>query len=545
MPKQYIGSIDQGTSSTRFLLFEAKTGDVVASHQVELPHILPQEGWVEMDPVVIMDSVNTCIDKTMEKAEKQGIKKHEIKAVGITNQRETTIVWDKTTGQPLHNAVVWLDMRTAETSEKLIKSCPGEDKLYLQPRCGLPISTYFSAVKMRWLFDNVPAVEFAFEEDRLMVGTVDTWVIWNLTGGLKGGQYVTDVTNASRTMLMNINSLKWDPALCKFFGVHERMLPRIASSAEVYGQLASGALKGTPLSGCLGDQQAALVGQQCFNVGDAKNTYGTGCFLLYNTGPKPVLSNHGLLTTVGYQFGKHGEPVYALEGSVAIAGAAVRWLRDNLQIIKTSEEVGVLADKVSSSAGVYFVPAFSGLYAPYWRPDARGCIVGMTQYTNKNHIARATLEAVCFQLCEILNAMNMDCGIPLASLKVDGGMTINSTMMQIQADLLGIPVVRPSMAETTALGAAIAAGIAVGVFKENEIGLSISTSTFKSKIDQQERTKRMHGWKKAIHRALGWTLPVGEDHTVKSGSGCPVVPFSLGAACAVAVTFAYCMMRNR
>uniref|UniRef100_A0A8C1M6A3 glycerol kinase n=1 Tax=Cyprinus carpio TaxID=7962 RepID=A0A8C1M6A3_CYPCA len=399
-----VAAIDQGTSSTRFLVFNAKTAELLSHHQVEIKQSFPKEGWVEEDPKEILQSVYECMDRTCEKLTQLNIDISNIKAVGVTNQRETTLVWDKETGEPLYNAIVWLDLRTQSTVERLINKTPGRNKNHL--KTGLPISTYFSAVKLRWLMDNVEKVHEAVLSHRAMFGTVDSWLIWCLTGGKKGGVHCTDVTNASRTMLFNIHTMDWDPELCN---------------------------------------------------------YGTGCFLLKNVGTKPVMSDHGLLTTVAYKLGRDKPACYALEGSVAIAGAVVRWLKDNLGIIQTSTELEKLAADVGTSYGCYFVPAFSGLYAPYWEPSARGIICGLTQFTNRSHLAFAALEAVCFQTREILDAMNQDSGIHLSQLQVDGGMTSNRLLMQLQADILCIPVVKPSMPETTALGAAMAAGAAEGV----------------------------------------------------------------------------------
>uniref|UniRef100_A0A8B9KZI0 glycerol kinase n=1 Tax=Astyanax mexicanus TaxID=7994 RepID=A0A8B9KZI0_ASTMX len=401
-----VAAIDQGTSSTRFLVFNAKTAELLSHHQVEIQQSFPKEGWVEEDPKEILQSVYECMDRTCEKLTQLNIDISNIKAIGVTNQRETTLVWDKETGEPLYNAIVWLDLRTQSTVERLINKTPGRNKNHLKHKTGLPISTYFSAVKLRWLMDNVDEVHKAVLSHRAMFGTIDSWLIWCLTGGKKGGVHCTDVTNASRTMLFNIHTMDWDPDLCN---------------------------------------------------------YGTGCFLLRNTGSKPVMSDHGLLTTVAYKLGRDKPACYALEGSVAIAGAVVRWLKDNLGIIQTSTELEKLAASVGTSYGCYFVPAFSGLYAPYWEPSARGIICGLTQFTNKSHLAFAALEAVCFQTREILDAMNQDSGIPLNQLQVDGGMTSNRLLMQLQADILCIPVVKPSMPETTALGAAMAAGAAEGV----------------------------------------------------------------------------------
>uniref|UniRef100_UPI0037E78840 glycerol kinase isoform X1 n=1 Tax=Semicossyphus pulcher TaxID=241346 RepID=UPI0037E78840 len=518
-----VAAIDQGTSSTRFLVFNSKTAELLSHHQVEIKQSFPKEGWVEEDPKEILQSVYECMERTCEKLTQLNIDISNIKAIGVTNQRETTLVWDKETGEPLYNAIVWLDLRTQSTVERLINKTPGRNKNHLKHKTGLPISTYFSAVKLRWLMDNVDEVREAVVSHRAMFGTVDSWLIWCLTGGKSGGVHCTDVTNASRTMLFNIHSMDWDPELCKYFGIPMEILPRVRSSSEIYGlmkissSLKSGALSGIPISGCLGDQSAALVGQMCFQDGQAKNTYGTGCFLLRSTGAKPVMSDHGLLTTVAYKLGRDKPACYALEGSVAIAGAVVRWLQDNLGIIESSEELEKLAASVGTSYGCYFVPAFSGLYAPYWEPSARGIICGLTQFTNKSHLAFAALEAVCFQTREILDAMNQDSGIPLTQLQVDGGMTSNRLLMQLQADILCIPVVKPSMPETTALGAAMAAGAAEGVsvWSLSPEDLSeVTSEKFEPQINPEESEYRYARWKKAVQKSMNWetTEPVGNGN---------------------------------
>ncbi|XP_033935043.1 glycerol kinase isoform X1 [Pseudochaenichthys georgianus] len=518
-----VAAIDQGTSSTRFLVFNAKTAELLSHHLVEIKQSFPKEGWVEEDPKEILQSVYECMERTCEKLTQLNIDISNIKAIGVTNQRETTLVWDKETGEPLYNAIVWLDLRTQSTVERLINKTPGRNKNHLKHKTGLPISTYFSAVKLRWLMDNVDEVHDAVVSHRAMFGTVDSWLIWCLTGGKSGGVHCTDVTNASRTMLFNIHTLDWDPELCTYFGIPMEILPKVRSSSEIYGlmKLCSsrkcGALSGIPISGCLGDQSAALVGQMCFQEGQAKNTYGTGCFLLRNTGPKPVMSEHGLLTTVAYKLGRDQPACYALEGSVAIAGAVVRWLQDNLGIIKSSEELEQFAASVGTSYGCYFVPAFSGLYAPYWEPSARGIICGLTQFTNKYHVAFAALEAVCFQTREILDAMNQDSGIPLTQLQVDGGMTSNKLLMQLQADILCIPVVKPSMPETTALGAAMAAGSAEGVsvwsLKPEDLS-EVTSEKFEPQINPEESEFRYARWKKAVQKSMNWetTEPVGNGN---------------------------------
>ncbi|KAK7161746.1 hypothetical protein R3I94_004426 [Phoxinus phoxinus] len=512
-----VAAIDQGTSSTRFLVFNAKTAELLSHHQVEIKQSFPKEGWVEEDPKEILQSVYECMDRTCEKLTQLNIDISNIKAIGVTNQRETTIVWDKETGEPLYNAIVWLDLRTQSTVERLINKTPGRNKNHLKHKTGLPISTYFSAVKLRWLMDNVEKIHEAVLSHKAMFGTVDSWLIWCLTGGKKGGVHCTDVTNASRTMLFNIHTMDWDPELCTYFDIPMEILPKVRSSSEIYGLMKSGPLTGVPISGCLGDQSAALVGQMCFKDGQAKNTYGTGCFLLKNVGTKPVMSDHGLLTTVAYKLGRDEPAYYALEGSVAIAGAVVRWLKDNLGIIQTSSELEKLAADVGTSYGCYFVPAFSGLYAPYWEPSARGIICGLTQFTNRSHLAFAALEAVCFQTREILDAMNLDSGIHLAQLQVDGGMTSNRLLMQLQADILCIPVVKPSMPETTALGAAMAAGAAEGVsvWSLNPDDLTeVTSEKFEPQINPEESELRYARWKKAVQRAMNWetTEPVNNGN---------------------------------
>eukprot|EP00055_Hartaetosiga_balthica_P015878 m.97228 g.97228 ORF g.97228 m.97228 type:complete len:550 (+) comp8984_c1_seq1:86-1735(+) len=536
-------SIDQGTSSTRCGVW-TNDGQCIASHQIPLQSLFPQSGWVEQDPSLVFEDVMTCIEVTCKNLVVKGIPVSSIKSIGITNQRETTIAWDKESGKPLHNAIVWSDTRTTPTVERLIAETPTNDKCHFQKRCGLPISTYFSAVKIRWLLDNVDVIRLEANGGRCMFGTMDTWLIWHLTGGISGGKYVTDVTNASRTMLMNINTLEWDSVLCKFFGVKMDWLPTICSSAEVYGNVAKGVLKGIPIAACLGDQHAALVGQKCFRKGEAKNTYGTGCFLLSNTGKNPVFSRHGLLTTVGYKLGKDQKCVYALEGSVAVAGSCITWLRDNLNIIEKEHEVEKLASSVANTAGVYFVPAFSGLLAPHWRPDARGIIVGLSHSSTKAHIARAALEAVCFQTREVLEAMAKDCTFAISSLRVDGGMTNNSLMLQFQADILGVPVLKPHNIETTSFGAALAAGLHVGWSLEEN---NDTVKELQPKFSVDERDEQYARWKAAVQRSLGWErgttrINVIQPSMVKKQPSNPIrtgVMIALGVAGVLVAVFAY------
>ncbi|KAI4470002.1 sugar kinase [Holotrichia oblita] len=509
-----VGSIDEGTSSTRFLVFAAKTAEVLTYHQVSIPHITPKEGWVEQDPEVILHSVIETINVTCDNLIKLDISPEDIVATGITNQRETTVVWDSVTGKPLHNALVWLDMRTASTVDQILQNGK-RNKNFLKNVCGLPVSTYFSALKIRWLIDNVEGVRRAISEDRCLFGTIDTWLIWNLTGGVNGGLHLTDVTNASRTMLMNIDTLKWDPQLCKIFDIPMSILPEIKSSSEIYGYISESVLKGIPISG-VSDQQAALVGQMCFHQGQAKSTYGTGCFLLYNTGTAIVQSSHGLLTTVAYQLGKDAPPIYALEGSIAIAGVAMQWLRDNLGVIKNVTESMDIAQSTGEVGEVYFVPAFSGLYAPYWRKDARSVICGLTEETKPGHIVRGALESVAFQVRDILEAMALDCGYPLQKLLVDGGMTANNFLMQIQADYCGIPVVRPLMSETTSLGAAMAAGNAKGVEVWDLDNVQpVPSDCFIPSITEDQRDIRYSRWKMAIARSLDWVEDRDDENTGK------------------------------
>ncbi len=489
---KYVAAIDQGTTSTRFIIFD-HAGTIVASDQQEHKQIYPKPGWVEHDPLEIWERTQEVMRAALTRA---GIDSSEVAAVGITNQRETTVVWEKATGKPVYNAIVWQDTRTAEICNELART-GGQDRL--RAKTGLPLATYFSGPKIKWILDNIPAARERAEKGELLFGNIDTWIIWNLTGA-----HVTDVTNASRTLLMNLESLDWDDELLSLLDVPRQMLPRIASSSEVYGQ-ARGVLGGIPVSGDLGDQHAALFGQTCFHAGEAKNTYGTGCFMLMNTGEKPVASQNGLLTTLGYKIGQQ-PAVYALEGSIAIAGALVQWLRDNLGMIEKSTDVENLARSVTDSAGIYFVPAFSGLFAPYWRSDARGAIVGMTRFVNKGHIARATLEATAYQTLEVLEAMEKDSGVRLKALKVDGGMVFNDLLMQFQADLVNVPVIRPKVAETTALGAAYAAGLAVG-FWQNFDELRANWGKGKEWQPQMDAAKREElyvGWKKAVTRTFDW-----------------------------------------
>ena len=494
---KYAAAVDQGTTSTRFMVFD-HAGKVVTVDQKELEQIYPKPGWVEHNPMEIWERTQEVIAGALKKG---GIDPKDIAAVGITNQRETTVVWEKATGKPVYNAIVWQDTRTDQICNELAKN-GGQDRF--REKVGLPLATYFSGPKVKWILDNVAGAREKAEKGEILFGNIDTWVIWNLTGGPNGGVHVTDVSNASRTMLMNLETLDWDPDMLAAMTIPAAMLPAIKPSAAVYGQ-AKGALEGIPVAGDLGDQQAALFGQTCFSTGEAKNTYGTGCFMLLNTGTKPVQSKNGLLTTLGYKIGDQAA-VYCLEGSIAITGALVQWLRDNLKMFDFSKHVEEYATAVEDSGGIYFVPAFSGLFAPYWKSDARGVIVGLTRYITRNHIARAALEATAYQTREVLDAMNKDSGVALTALKVDGGMVFNNTLMQFQADVLGVPVIRPTVAETTALGAAYAAGLAVGFWKAVE---DLRENWGKDhewtpKMDADHREKIYAGWKKAVTRTFDW-----------------------------------------
>ena len=497
---KYVAAIDQGTTSTRCMIFN-HSGESVAMHQMEHEQIFPKPGWVEHDPMEIWARTEDVVKGAMERA---GITAKDLAAVGITNQRETTVVWDKNTGKPLHNAVVWMDTRNDKVVAEMAKD-GGQDRF--RPQVGLPLATYFSGLKVKWLLDNVPAIREAADAGNALFGNIDTWLIWNLTGGVNGGAHVTDVTNASRTMLMNLDTLSWNTDIAAAMGIPMSMLPTIKSSSEVYGYtLDDGPFGGRiPVAGDLGDQQAATVGQACFSPGEAKNTYGTGCFMILNTGEEPVPSNNGLLTTLCYKFGDQ-PAVYALEGSIAITGALVQWLRDNLKMIKSAPEVEELAKTVDDNGGIYFVPAFSGLYAPYWKDDARGVIAGLTRYVNRGHFGRATLEATAYQTREVLDAMNADSGVDLTALKVDGGMVFNNLLMQFQADVLGVPVIRPKVAETTALGAAYAAGLAVGFWKNtDEMRENWGVDkTWDPNKDSNASTDLYKMWKKAVTRTFDW-----------------------------------------
>ena len=496
--RDYIGAIDQGTTSTRFIVFD-RSGRVVSIAQREHEQIYPRPGWVEHDPAEIQRRLKEVIAEAMSAKE---LRPKDLAAIGITNQRETTLVWNRATGKAVYNAIVWQDTRVAETVAELAAG-GGQDRY--RARTGLPLSTYFSGLKIRWILDNVPGAREGAEAGHLIFGNMDTFVLWNLTGGVQGGLHLTDVTNASRTQLMDLRTLDWDEGMLEEFGIPRVMLPKIVSSSEVYGAAQLEAIQGVPIAGDLGDQQAALFGQACFHPGEAKSTYGTGCFMLMNTGEKIVPSKCGLLTTVGYKIGK-SPAVYALEGSIAITGALVQWLRDNLGLIEKSAEIETLALTVHDNGGVYFVPAFSGLYAPYWKDSARGVIAGLTRFVNKGHIARAVLEATAFQVREVLDAMETDSGIELADLRTDGGMVGNQLLMQFQADIIHKPVVRPVVQETTALGAACAAGLAVGFFAgTGDLAANWAEQCrWTPTMDEAERDREYHFWKKAVTRTFDW-----------------------------------------
>ncbi len=494
----HIVAIDQGTTSSRAIVFDER-GTIVAIGQREHEQIFPRAGWVEHDAAEIWENTDAVIESALDAA---GIRADDVAAIGITNQRETAVVWDRTTGEPVCNAIVWQDTRTQPLIDRL--AADGGIRRFAETT-GLPLATYFSASKIAWILDNVDGARERAERGELLFGTPDTWVLWNLTGGVDGGVHATDVTNASRTLLMDLRTLDWDEKLLEAFGVPPSMLPSIRSSSEVYGEAKGTALDGTPIASILGDQQAATFGQAAFDRGESKNTYGTGNFLIVNTGEEIVESENGLITTVAYQLGD-AKPVYALEGSIAVTGSLVQWLRDNLGLFDSAPDVESLALSVEDNGGVYIVPAFSGLFAPYWRPDARGAILGLTRYANKGHIARAALEAVAFQTREVLDAVAADTGATLEELRVDGGMVANDTLMQFQADVLGVPVIRPAVIETTALGAAYAAGLAVGVWSDLDELREMwrEDARWMPSIEDDERARLLARWRKAVTRTFDW-----------------------------------------
>jgi glycerol kinase len=498
----YVGALDQGTTSNRFIIFD-HGGNIVGLDQKEHEQIFPQPGWVEHNPMEIWRNTREVIRGALANA---GLTGSDLAAIGITNQRETTVIWDKNSGEPFSNAVVWQCTRTDEICKQLMRD-QGQNRF--REKTGLPIATYFSGPKIKWILDNVAPARMAADKGQALFGTMETWIIWWLTGGPDGGTHVTDVTNASRTMLMDLQTLQWDPEILQAMDIPTQILPRIVPSSDstTWGtSLKDGPLEANiPVCGALGDQQAALVGQTCFDMGEAKNTYGTGCFLLLNTGTTPTVSRQGLLTTLGYQINDQA-PVYCLEGSIAITGALVQWLRDNLGLISSAPEIETLAQTVEDNGGAYFVPAFSGLFAPYWRSDARGVIAGLTRYVNKGHIARAVLEASAYQTCDIVKAMNKDSGVALSRLKVDGGMVANEILMQFQSDMLNVPVIRPKVSETTALGAAYAAGMAVGFWSgEEELRQNwAEDKTWQPAMAPEVREKYYREWKKAVDRTFDW-----------------------------------------
>jgi glycerol kinase len=495
--QKYVAAIDQGTTSSRCIIFD-HGGGIVAVDQREHRQIFPRPGWVEHDATEIWSKVQAVVAGALARA---GLRASQLSALGITNQRETTLLWDRATGKPVHNAIVWQDTRTASLCDQL-GGADGQDRF--RDRTGLPLASYFSGPKALWLLENVPGLRARAERGEIAFGTIDSWLIWNLTGGPDGGRHVTDVTNAGRTLLMNLETLRWDPSILSAMNLPEAMLPEIRSSAEVYGT-AVGQLEGVPVASALGDQQAAVFGQACYDVGSAKNTYGTGSFLLLNTGNRPVPSKSGLLTTMGYKIGDEA-PVYCLEGSIAVTGSLVQWFRDQLGIIRSAHEIEPLAASVEDNGGAYVVPAFSGLFAPYWRSDARGVITGLTRYVTKAHLARAVLEATSWQTREVVDAMHQDSGVRITTLKVDGGMTANNLLMQHQADVLDVPVIRPRVSETTCLGAAYAAGLATGVWG----GLDELKSHWRKDAEwlpgmaASVRDREYRNWRKAVDKSLGW-----------------------------------------
>jgi len=499
---EYILAIDQGTTSTRAIIFD-HSGSIVSTGQLEHEQIFPKAGWVEHNPKEIWDNTREVIGQALSKA---NITRHDIKAIGITNQRETAVVWDKNTGEPVYNAIVWQDTRTQSIVDRLAN---GDVERY-KKTVGLPLATYFSGTKIVWILENVDGAREKADAGDLLFGTTDSWVLWNLTGGKDGGVHVTDVTNASRTLFMDLETLQWDDSILADFGVPKSMLPEIKSSSEIYGYASSSSLlREVPIAGILGDQQAATFGQAAFDTGESKNTYGTGNFLIFNTGEEIIHSKNGLLTTLGYKLGD-AKPHYALEGSIAVTGSLIQWLRDNLGLITSASETEAIAKTVDDNGGVYFVPAFSGLFAPYWRSDARGALVGLTRYVNKGHIVRAALEATAFQTREVLDAVNADSGVDLTELKVDGGMIANNLLMQFQADILGVPVVRPVVAETTALGAAYAAGLATEFWSDlDDLRKNWQEdSRWTPNMDDDERQRQIRLWKKAVTKTFDW---VDED----------------------------------
>ncbi|KAL7733626.1 hypothetical protein ACLKA6_005079 [Drosophila palustris] len=503
-----IGVIDEGTKTIGFSIYTTPDFKEIAAHSMELSVITPQDGWYEQDPLEMMSSINTCAEEAIKQLPDLGYCARNIASIGITNQRETTIVWDAVTGKPLYNAIVWKDIRTSSTVEKIVAKV--QDPNYFKERTGLPISTYFSALKICWLRDNVPEVKQAIRKNRCKAGTVDSWIVWNLTNG---ALHITDVTNASRTLLMNLETQDWDPVLLKTFDIQEDMLPKIHSCSEIFGKITCDrcVLRGLTLSGILGNQQASLLGQMCVKPGQTKNTYRSGCFLLCNTGDTPVFSSHGLLTTIAYKLGPNAPTTYALEGSVSVAGHALSWLQNKVRLLPDSKEAEKYAEAVPTSGDVYFVPAFTGLYAPYWSQTARGIIIGLTQFTRKNHIVRAALEAICFQTRDILECMHQECGHEINKIHADGKLTTNSLLMQLQADTAGLPIFRSQLMDSTAFGAAMCAAQADGInlckFEpEKRYYENVHYDTFLPTTTEQEREERYGKWKRAVERSLGWVI---------------------------------------
>ncbi|ETW78783.1 hypothetical protein HETIRDRAFT_459941 [Heterobasidion irregulare TC 32-1] len=528
---EFVGSLDCGTTSTRFIIFD-QYANVVAQHQKEFSQHYPNPGWHEHDAAEMQAVCETCIDEAVNDLEKAGWSRESVKVIGVTNQRETTVAWSRKTGKQLCHAIVWDDARTKNTvahfqhvlDVKGIEIEPGvfkkgqEGIQTLRELTGLPLSTYFSAIKLHWMLEHHDTVRKAHDEDDLLFGTVESWIVYNLTGGVNGGLHITEPTNASRTLLLNIRTLKWDPRLLKFFGLKESILPRLASTCEVYGEIASGALQGVKIGGLVGDQQGALVGNKCLTQGEAKCTYGTGAFLLFCTGDEIVYSDHGLLSTVAFQPGPGAKPVYALEGAIAVAGSAVKWLRDSMGLIASASQINDLAASVPSTGGVYFVTAFSGLLAPYWDPTATGLLVGLTSYTTPAHICRATLEANAFQTRAVIDSMQLDSKSDLKHLKVDGGMTNGDMCMDILADVGGFDVVRPEMRESTALGSALLAGSAIGLFgwdisKPETLGEvnTAGSKRFTPRIDQKQRNTMLTGWQRAVERSKAWEESIDDE----------------------------------
>ncbi|CAK1581924.1 unnamed protein product [Parnassius mnemosyne] len=509
-----IGSLDEGTSNVKFLVFAANTSEVLTYHQVALNRFSPQEGWIEQDALEILNAALECIEVAVDNLKKLDIDPEDVVGIGITNQRETTIVWNSLTGEPLYSAIVWSDVRTSKIVDDLIKTKGAQCVNAVAQTSGLPLSTYFTSVKLRWLLQNITIIKHAVAAGECLAGTIDSWLIWNLTGGINGGVHATDVTNASRTQLMSLRSLQWDKGLLRFFDIPIQILPKIKSSSEIYGYISTGSLLGTPIAGCLGDQQAALIGQNCMRFGEAKCTFGTGCFLLYNTDESIVHSQNGLLTTVAYKLGPDAPPIYALEGSVAVAGDTLKWLKDELEIMDDLSESETEAAQVTDDeeGSICFVPAFNGLYSPYWKKDARGIICGLSGMTRGAHVVRAALEAVCQQTRAVCAAMAADCA-PLRRLLADGGVAQNSLLMQMQADVAGIPVIRPLMMESTALGAAIAAGRALGVWPSTTSCPPVDT--FLPAISNEEREIRRVRWEAALNRCMGWVTDDSDRHKVE------------------------------